>query len=156
MEHILQIPADIDAETTKKIQEYAVRAFKNQATAVNRYSIMSPPETAKTLSQYGAIDVSLLKSNAEVQVSKFVQIGVSAVGNGGELEYQWMRRMPLSYEWTSIIDATSATCDIVGATNVMDGAEYRCLVMETITLPDGTREIIYTYSDVIKLSVKGG
>jgi hypothetical protein len=38
----------------------------------------------------------------------------------------------------------------------MDGAEYRCLVMETITLPDGTREIIYTYSDVIKLSVKGG
>ncbi len=136
--------------------EYVVRAFKNQATAVNRYSIMSPPETAKTLSQYGAIDVSLLESNVEVQVGKFAQIGVSAVGNGGELEYQWMRRLPLSYEWTSVIDATSATCDIVGAANVMDGAEYRCLVMETITLPDGTREIIYTYSDVIKLSVKGG
>ena len=117
---------------------------------------MSQPETAKTLSKHGTIDVSVPNDKVEVQVGKFVQIGVSAVGNGGELEYQWMRRLPLSYEWTSVIDATSATCDIVGATNVMDGAEYRCLVMETITLPDGTRKIIYTYSDVIKLSVKGG
>ena len=117
---------------------------------------MSPPETARTLSQYGAIDVSLPADKVEVEAGKFVQIGVSAVGNGGELEYQWMRRLPLSYEWTSVIDATSATCDIVGATHVMDGAEYRCLVMETITLPDGKKEIIYTYSDVIQLSVKGG
>ena len=148
-------------DTDKKLEfgteyEYTVRAFKNQSTAANRYSIKSPPETAKTLSQYGAIDVSLLANNVEVQVGKSAKIGVSAVGNGGELEYQWMRRIPLSYEWTSIIDATNTTYDIVGATNVMDGAEYRCLVMETITLPDGTKEIIYTYSDVIKLSVKGG
>lgn len=136
--------------------EYCVRAYKNLATAPNRYSIKSPTETAKTLSEHGALDVSVVADKVEVNVGKYASVGVNVAGDltDRKIEYQWLRRLPNSYEWTDITDATSATLDITGATYVMDGAEYRCIVMETITLPDGKKDFIYTYSDVIKLTVK--
>ena len=135
--------------------EYVVRAVKNVANAPNRQSITSPVEVARTLSEHGAIDVSLTVKNAEVMLGKTVTVGVDVGDTSGrKLEYQWMRRLAGDIKWTDITDEISAEYDIVGTSYVMDGAEYRCIVMETIILPDGSKTLIYTYSDVVTLAVK--
>lgn len=136
--------------------EYAVRTISNVPTLPNRYSIESLPEVAKTLSEYGAPTVQLNSESVTVLLGKKGTIGVTVEGDltGRKIEYQWMHRLPDSYEWNYIIDATSANYDVYGTSYILDGTEYRCVVMETIIKDDGKKEIIYCYSDVIKLYVE--
>lgn len=136
--------------------EYAVRAVKNTATAPNRYSVKSLSETAKTHSEYGAPDVSINSSTVQVKLGTTATMGVTVKGEltGRKLEYQWMQRIPDSYAWTDIDDAISANYDVHASSYVQDGTEYRCIIMETIVKQDGKKELIYCYSDVIKLNVE--
>ena len=136
--------------------EYAVRAVSNVTNTPYRYSVASLCETAMTLSKYGAPVVKINSDKVGVVLGNFATMSVIVDGdlNGRKLEYQWMQRLPDSFEWTYIIDATSATCDVYGVSYALDGTEYRCVVMETITDSDGKKEIIYCYSDVIKLYIE--
>ena len=137
--------------------EYAVRAVKNLATAANRYSLESLTETAKTLSEYGAPTVLIASEKVNVSLGDIATMTVTVSGelSGRKLEYQWYCRRPDSYEgWEYITDANSASYDAFATSYLLSGTEYRCVVMETITREDGKKEIIYCYSDVIKLVVE--
>ena len=136
--------------------EYAVRVVKNVASAPYRYGLKSLIETAKTHSEYGAPDVSINSSTVKVSLGTTATMGVTVKGEltGRKLEYQWMKRIPDSYAWTDIDDEISANYSVHASSYLQDDTEYRCIIMETIVKPDGKKDYIYCYSDVIKLKVE--